>query len=111
MSGMVKDEYELPPHRFRELKHFCLQYPAWKEEYDKLSGIKIEPGDVTSRTACKRKDLEYAMKLIEMTAVDLGDRGKSVLLYATTGEIAGDPDMIKTMARKFYWILDKRKGI
>lgn len=106
---MAKDDYELPPHRYRELKHFCLQYPAWKEEYEKLSGVQIEPGDVTGRVASKKKDLEYAMKLIETTAVDLGVWGNSVLSYVCYNEC--DSDMIKMMARKFYWLLDKRKGV
>lgn len=106
----MKDPYELPAHRFRELKHFCLQYPAFKEEYEKLSGIKIEPGDVTSRVATKRRDLEHAMKLIETTAVDAGDRDNSVFLYVCY-DIACESDLIKVAVRKFYYLLDKRKGV
>ena len=65
---------------------------------------------MTSRVATKRRDLEHAMKLIETTAVDAGDRDNSVFLYVCY-DIACNLDMIKMAVRKFYYLLDKRKGM
>ena len=34
-----KNPYWIPKHRYFELKHFCLQYPDWKNEYAALLGV------------------------------------------------------------------------
>lgn len=34
-----KNKYWIPRHRYYELKHFCLQYPEWKEQYTNLSSV------------------------------------------------------------------------
>ena len=31
-----KNKWYIGKHRYLELKHFCLQYPEWKEEYHRL---------------------------------------------------------------------------
>lgn len=35
-----KNEYWIEKHRYYELKHFCLQYPIWKEAYQSLDGLE-----------------------------------------------------------------------
>jgi hypothetical protein len=32
-----RNKYYISKHRYYELKHFCLQYPEWKEEYANLA--------------------------------------------------------------------------
>ena len=32
-----KSPYYISKHRYLELKHFCLQYPEWKEEINKIN--------------------------------------------------------------------------
>lgn len=33
-----KNPYWIERHRYYELKHFCLQHPLWKKEYDMIDG-------------------------------------------------------------------------
>lgn len=35
----MKNEFRIEKHRYYELKHFCLQYPIWKEAYNSLNGL------------------------------------------------------------------------
>lgn len=39
-----KNPYWIEKHRYYELKHFCLQYPIWKQAYLSLSGLSSKPG-------------------------------------------------------------------
>lgn len=111
--------YELPVHRYRELKHFCLQYHDMKEEVERLShdGIDKKKEDVTAKTATKLSDLKYAIKLIETTAFDLGKfPGEKILEIVTEDKSIGSvcPDDKVTCeyyVRKFYWMLSVRKGV
>ena len=41
----AKNPYWISRHRYYELKHFCLQYPAWKKERAYLSSIAKRPTD------------------------------------------------------------------
>lgn len=34
-----KNPYWIEKHRYYELKHFCLQYPIWKQSYSSLGGL------------------------------------------------------------------------
>lgn len=38
-----KNKYWLEKHRYYELKHFCLQYPLWKQAYlaKVVAGIRL----------------------------------------------------------------------
>lgn len=57
--------YELSRHRFCELKHFCLQYPEWKQRYLAVKGKAEDP---TADTAVKKTEYMSAIELIETTA-------------------------------------------
>lgn len=39
-----KNTYWIEKHRYYELKHFCLQYPIWKEAYH-IKYIKEKVGN------------------------------------------------------------------
>lgn len=111
--------YELSPHRYRELKHFCLQYPEMKERLKKLSydGVDKEQGDVTADTAVSISDLEYAIKLIETTAFNLGKfPGEKILEIVTEDKSVGrvcpeDKVTCEYYVRKFFWMLSESKGV
>lgn len=108
-------EYELPPHRYRELKHFCLQYDSWKRLYFEKEGANVEPGDVTGRVASRKADYMNAIQLIETTAYDTSKEwGQYILSSVVSDEICEcscDPVEFKRLIRKFYWLLSVRKGV
>lgn len=62
-------------HRFYELKHFCLQYREWKEQYDRLGldlraldttkEVRTDVVDHTANIAIMRAELYSKMKLVE----------------------------------------------
>lgn len=110
--------YELSPHRYRELKHFCLQYQEMKDKISELDGKEVENSrDPTSKVAVTRTDLQNAVKLIEMTAYDLGKfPGDKILKIVTENRTAGevcpfDSDICKMYLKKFFWLLSERKGV
>ena len=97
-------EYELDRERFKELKHFCYQYPKWKKT---LSDEPLED----------RVDIERAMLLIEKTALDTSRKyAEWILKHATYGltysqmRVPCDNYAFSYYMHKFYWLLDKRKG-
>lgn len=96
--------YELDRDRFKELKHFCRQYPKWKKE------LAVRPIE-------DRLDIENALLLIEMTASSCGSYGPLILAYVTRDVsytrlgAPGDRMAFEHYVKKFYWLLDKRKGV
>ena len=75
-----KNKYWISKHRQYELKHFCLQYPTWKQEYAELSYISTSvvgrtrssntPGDPTSNLVIKRSYYKDRIELIEKVAAE-----------------------------------------
>lgn len=98
--------YELPVHRYRELKHFCLQYPEFKRIYD---GLCMPHDGETENVAIDKTEYEHAIRLIEMTAWDVShDRYEELMASVTTDTGYGE---LGCLRRKFFWMLDKAKGI
>jgi hypothetical protein len=72
-----KNKYWIDRHRYYELKHFCMQYPIWKDSYSALDGYCKRPvdlervsktGSVSDPTArCAEARAFYAER-IEMVA-------------------------------------------
>lgn len=100
----MKIEYTLSKHRFYELKHFCLQYPEWKELYFDADGWSGD-GDTTSRDGIKRGDLKTYISLIENCA-RLTDC--DILPFVTNSKLLL-PDELRYMYRKFFWELSRRR--
>lgn len=97
--------YEIDRDRFKELKHFCRQYPKWKRE------LELHPLE-------ERLDIENALLLIERTAASIGGGcGSYVMEYVTSDVSYGrlkapcDNETFQHYVKKFYWLLDKRKGV
>lgn len=108
--------YELSRNRFKELKHFCLQYPEMKERASKLYSEAYENDfDPTGKIASELADIKKAMNLIEMTAFNVGKfPGEKILKIVTEGRVLSEvcPDVIIAdyYVRKFYWMLSQIKG-
>jgi hypothetical protein len=125
-----KNKYYIDKHRYYELKHFCLQYSAWKKAYtncnesiifasqfDKLPGCN-SPGDITAKYAIKRAQYGERIKLIETAAKEADEflypylltavtEGRSYPYLRTTLNIPCGRDMYYDRYRKFFWILNE----
>lgn len=100
----MKTEYTLSKHRFYELKHFCLQYPEWKQIYSDADGWSGK-GDTTSRDGIKRADIIRFVELIEFCAESTGF---DILPLVTTSGITIPSDKMYDY-RRFFWLLSQRR--
>ena len=127
-----KNEYWINKHRHYELKHFCLQYPIWKQAYLDLGGTsigsssaeRIPSGNVHSDRTARRAILRtgYAEKihLLEKTAMEADKYLHSYILKAVTEGLSytylksrlGIPcsrDMYYDRYRRFFWLLSNSR--
>lgn len=127
-----KSKYWIDRHRYYELKHFCLQYPNWRNEYLELDGLRSQnydsaifsnsntPSDPTSRLAEDRLLYLDNMKLVEQAAIATDSELASYILKAVTEELSfnylkskmGIPcskDTYYDRYRRFFWLLDKTR--
>ena len=120
----TKSPYYISKHRFLELKHFCLQYPEWKTEINKINWFG-SPGDGRSydvskpveRLVIRRDKLLNYMRMVEQAAIEAdGDIFEWILKGVTIGQsysdlrTAGIPcskDYYYERYRRFFWHLDK----
>ena len=129
----IKNKYHIDKHRHYELKHFCLQYPAWKKAYVDLDNIGISissmertyssnlPGDPTAKRAMVRAQLTERIEMIEKSAKEADDYLWQYILKAVTEnlsythlktkfDIPCGKDMYYDRYRKFFWLLSKVRG-
>ena len=122
-------KYWIDKHRYYELKHFCLQYPIWKNAYEDFCNLSLPlsmmervstsnmPGDPTAKRAMMRAYYAEKMHLIEKAAQEADRYLYEYILKAVTEELSypylktklGIPcgrDMYYDRYRKFFWILD-----
>lgn len=95
-----KNKYWIDKHRYYELKHFCLQYPIWKNEYAALSNSSIPlsmieripsnnfPNDPTARRAMMKAQYSEKISLIENIAKEADQYLYSYILKAVTEELS-----------------------
>ena len=122
-----KSPYHLSKHRYLELKHFCLQYPEWKERLREISDISaIDPGKLgsgqisneTERIAIERRILLDKIELIEKVAMATDKTLWFYILQGVTEErtytylknMVGIPcgkNMYYERYRAFYWRLSQ----
>ncbi len=120
-----RNPYKLEKHRYLELRHFCLQYPSFKEAMKCVNyhaKDTDEWSDISGETASLLSDLSHAVSLIESSAKN-ADKvlAPYILLSATKDisysclaskyEIPAGPDMFYDRLRKFYFLLHIQKGI
>ena len=122
-----KNKYWISKHRHYELKHFCLQYPEWKQTYkdaDGYSDVASEEDDAyTDRTsACGLLRAKYVdrIRLIEVTARNTDIYFSDYILRAVTEGLSYTylktklnmpcgRDMYYTMYRRFFWLLSETR--
>lgn len=123
-----KNKYWIPRHRYYELKHFCLQYPEWKEQYINLSSVTTPKltdkvfrnigyhSDPTEQCAEQKIFYQCRIAMLEQVAVLTDkDLAKYILLAVTYGhsytylktklDIPCSKDTYYDRYRKFFWIL------
>ena len=78
----LKNKYHIDKHRHYELKHFCLQYPIWKEAYREFDDTSIPlsaidkmptsnlPGDPTAKRALMKAYYSEKIDLVEKAAME-----------------------------------------
>lgn len=129
----IKNKYHIDKHRHYELKHFCLQYPAWKKAYVDLDnmGISIStvdklpssnlPGDPTAKRAVAKAQLTERIEMVEKIAREADDYLWYYILKGVTEnlsythlktrlDIPCGKDMYYDRYRKFFWLLSKVRG-
>ena len=125
-----KNKYWISKHRQYELKHFCLQYPTWKQEYAELSYISPSvigfnpssstPGDPTGNLAVKRSYYKDRIDLIERVAAETDEvLGDYILKAVTEGlsynhlksrlKIPCGRDAYYACYRRFFWLLSNAR--
>lgn len=128
----IKNKYHIDKHRHYELKHFCLQYPAWKKAYAEFSNPSMPlstiervatsniPGDPTAKRAMLRAHYSERIKLIETIAKEADQYLYDYILKAVTEELSytylksrlGIPcsrDTYYDRYRRFFWLLSEAR--
>ena len=122
--------YWLEKHRRCELKHFCLQYPIWRQSYISLDGLLARPTDLvtfgkekhvsnpTERIAIMKSWYSERMEMIEHTARQADPELADYILKGVTEGLSYDiikarmnvpccKDVYYDKYRKFFWLLNK----
>lgn len=128
-----KNPYWIEKHRYYELKHFCLQYPIWKQAYLSLGGLSSKPGvmelcrnkynmsNPTERITMIRLNYSEKMEMIEKAAEESSiELSKYILLgitkglsYTSLSTKYGIPccrDVYYEAYRRFFWLLNKKRN-
>ena len=134
MSTVIRNEvskknpYYISKHRMLELKHFCLQYEEWRQEYVRITVLQSygygkipgsEISDKTSKLAMRAAELEGYMKLVMGCCKEADGYIWTWLFEAVTCGLSygalqarGIPcgkDYYYDRYRKFFWLLDKKR--
>lgn len=126
-------KYWIDKHRYYELKHYCLQYPLWKNAYysfDDLSiplsmieGVRTSnlPGDPTAKRAMMKSYYSEKITFLESIALQTDEYLHKYILKAVTEglsytylktklDIPCGRDMYYDRYRKFFWLLSESRG-
>ena len=128
-----KNPYYISKHRYYELKHFCLQYPKWKDALVMLDAWKAKPEELrtytvkgsresnpTEQTAIARAFFSKRISLIEHCLKDISPAIAPYVLKGATEcvpydvlRIHGCPccrESYYEQYRKFFWTLSIERG-
>lgn len=129
-----KSKYWISRHRYYELKHFCLQYHAWKMEYDKLGdgtlkavslekqlGVSDDPNRLSEKIAIDRANLRNKMEMVRNAAFQADADLAIYILSAVTENLSYTylkehrhipccKDVYYESYRKFFWVLDQKRN-
>lgn len=125
-----KNKYWISRHRYYELKHFCLQYPTWKQAYNSLDGLSKRPddllifvksgqmhGDPTERCVESREVFAKRMEMVEQTAHAADPELAAYILRGVTEGMSYETlkirldipccrDVYYDRYRRFFWLLN-----
>lgn len=124
-----RNKYWIPKQRYYELKHFCLQYPSWKEAKDNLLNFPHQNdfidaalerrglSDPTERMVEGRDGYTRRMTMVESAAALTDRLIAPYILECVTDGISFDKlnartripcsrDQFYDLYRKFFWILN-----
>lgn len=127
-----KNAHRLPANRYYELKHHCLQYDRWCEEYNESTAPAAartdgEPcrsgnGNPTESIGSKKAELKLKIDRVDQTVLDAAGPVLAPFLLAgvtkknigykylrTVKHIPCGRDYYYKMYHYFFWLLDKRK--
>lgn len=127
-----KNPYWIEKHRYLELKHFCRQYPFWREMYYRYDGLSHQAielrqyplpyghSDPTADTAMAKAYYSSRMELLIRIAQETDeDIGEYILDGVTTGRsydqlkarenIPCGRDTYYELYRKFFWLLHQAR--
>ena len=127
-----KNRYFIDKHRHYELKHFCLQYPAWKKAYSEFTDSSIPlsmvsgrptsnlPGDPTAKRAIMKAYYSEKIDLIEQIAKEADQYLWIYILKAVTENLSYTylktklnipcgRDMYYDRYRRFFWLLSSAR--
>lgn len=126
-----ENKYYISKHRYYELKHFCLQYPEWKDLCNKLIGTpkscsfefmprKTDVSNPTEKVAIALAEYSRNMDLIEEIAKKTDDELYSYILLAVTRglsytnlqmmhDIPCCKDTFYDRYRRFFWLLSSAR--
>ena len=128
-----KNKYWIDKHRHYELKHFCLQYPFWKQAYAEFNNPSMPlsmiervptsnlPGDPTAKRAMMKARYSERISLLEKVAKEADEYLHSYILKAVTEnlsytylkskmDIPCGKDMYYDRYRRFFWLLSEARG-
>ncbi len=128
-----KNPYWIEKHRYYELKHFCLQYPIWKQAYNSLGGLygrvsdfafgsnKYNASSPTERIAIARGFYSDRMDMVEKTAKEADCTLSEYIVIGVTENMSYDllrvnydipccKDVYYDRYRRFFWLLNKARG-
>lgn len=124
-------KYWISKHRYYELKHFCLQYPEWKQKYEELSHAGISASvlsdrndpsisDPTCDLAVRKTYYQSKMGLVEKAAITADPQLSHYILRAVTEDLSYtylkmtlempcSRDLYYDRYRRFFWILSNSR--
>lgn len=127
-----RNKYWINKHRHYELKHFCLQYPMWKQLHADCLELSVGAtklretpsvglsADFTAKYAIKRTYYSERIKMVEKAALE-ADRdlyayilkavteGLSYTYLKTRLNMPCTRDMYYDRYRRFFWLLSNLK--
>ena len=117
--------YYISPHRYLELRHFCLQYDEWKKRLAEIVELPSESylyleRDVTGNVASLRAELKKRIELVEWCAKNADAFIGGYILEAVTKDLSyntlwtkyripASKDLYFNRYHKFFWLLDSRR--
>ena len=126
-----KNKYWVEKHRYYELKHFCLQYPIWKQAYTALDGYNNKSNSIPTQhcsditdpiSKCVEARLYYRERIdiVADTAKETDEFLASYIIKAVTEGVSYDflktrlnipccRDVYYDLYRRFFWLLNRAK--